>query len=302
MIFPDDTLVNYFDKFLELPRAESTKQKYRSKFKAFLHQYGDMPISEIDAALVHAHFDYLEKKGYSRGTMSFFRNCFHAFFAWTAKFTGVNPAHKLPNYPQTAVVIERADEGDVQKCLNICEAMWDTLKNQRDSAIFALGSTGLRASNVAGTRFSEIKRTLKHPERVGGCKMYILPTTGKRPMESVFDERRAAIIGRWVENRPRCEHDQLFVSLKTMEPLQARGFLYARMNVCQAAGVPLINFQQMRRMVGTRVARDKGALIASHVLGHKSGIKIVLEHYYNPDLEAARVAAYESLFFGNAPK
>jgi site-specific recombinase XerD len=299
------SLADAFEYFLAQPkprRMDSTKRKYRVFFAAFLQKYGEKPLAEIDSELVHGWFEYLESLGYSRGYLSFYRNCFHAFFNFASEYTGFNPAHRLPNYPQTAVVIETANEHDVERCLVACEAMWDTLKHQRDSAIFALGSVGLRASNVAGTRYSEMVRALARPERVGGCMMYILPTSGKRPMEAVFDERRAGIIRRWVNNRPKVGHDWLFVNLITLEPLTWQGYRWARINVCKAAGVPLISFQKMRRMVGSRVAREKGALTASHVLGHRSGIQIVLNHYYNPDLEAARVAAFESLFFGKVPE
>lgn len=308
MINSTSSLADVFELFLTRPIMDSTRNKYRVFFKPFLAKYGRKPLAEIDKALVHDWFEYLESLGYARGYLSFHRNCFHAFFNWCVKSReegGVailenNPAHKLKNYPQTAVILEVADAADVERCLQACEAMWDTLKNQRDAAIFALASVGLRASNVRGVTFSEMKRCLARPQNVKGLgNMYVLPTTGKRPMDAVFDERRAGIIRRYVKNRPKCSHNWLFISCnKGKGKLGKSAYNWSRANVCRVAGVPLITFQQMRRMVGTNIAKNKGALTAAHALGHVSGVQTIINHYYNPDLEAARMAVFESLFTG----
>ncbi|NJN53686.1 MAG: site-specific integrase [Anaerolineae bacterium] len=196
-----------------------------------------------------------------------------------------------------------ANDDDVERALRACERMVLTLPDQRDAAIFALGSTGLRRSNVCAVRLSVVQRALAAPVRFEGQEFYVLNTGGKEPMEAVLDDRLARIVRRYMEHRPKTAHDRLFVNLNCahasyLEPLSNEGMIRARRRVCLVADVPLISFQKMRRLTGTKVARRFGLEVAAAVLGHRSGTDVVRKHYYDPDKEAARLAALTALSHG----
>jgi len=309
LVTPTQATQKVFEVFLRQPgRKPSTKDKYRYKLKEFLGRYGDLPIAEISAELLETWFTYLEEqKGYSPGNLAFHRNCFHAFFNYTSLYTGHNPARTLPHYSSKPTHVITANPQEVEKAINICEThMWSTLTDQRDAAIFILGTAGLRRSNVKKTRLSQVRHALANPITVfdpvsqSTKTMYVIPTDGKGTMEAVLDERRARIVRRYIENRPKTRHDKLFINLDPRSklyrnPLSNEGLLRARVKVCKEAKVTLTTFQKMRRLVGTKVARTKGAETAAKVLGHKSGTRVVLDHYFNPDTEAARLAALQAL-------
>jgi len=287
-----------FEMFLQEPgRSIATKKKFRYKFKGFLKQYGKRPLAEIDTVLLDEWFDYMETRlGHSQGHLAFHRNCHKAFWKYCATFTGVNPAANLKRYEEAPERVIVADRDDVELCLRACESMWSTIAEQRDAAIFALGAAGLRRSNVHSVSYKAMKRALAKPDE----DMYLFSTSGKRPMEVILNGRLAKIIKRYVDNRPTAPHDRLFVNLNTdhpdyLKPLSAEGLTRARRRVCKRADVPLISFQKMRRLMGSTVARKYGLEIAASVLGHTSGTEVVRKHYYDPDRDAARQAALDTL-------
>jgi hypothetical protein len=60
------------------------------------------------------------------------------------------------------------------------------------------------------------------------------------------------------------------------------------------AGVPVITFQEMRKLRGTKIARQFGLELAAEALGHISGTKVIREHYYDPDRHMAHVAILQT--------
>lgn len=286
------------DVFLMQPgRGLSTKRKFRYKLKSLLAKFGDHPISSVTGDDLEAWLCELEDlRGYSQGNLAFHRSCAHTFFAFCAAWAGDNPAANLPHYSQRPSRVIIANQQDVERALETCERMWSTLVEQRDAAIFALGTSGLRRSNIMRITVAETTHALGDPiQAESGALMYLLTTSGKEPMEAVLDERRATIIRRYLGNRPTTGHNRLFTNLNPhsnayLRPLGANGYQKARERVCERAGVALISFQKMRRAMGTQIARRWGVELAAQALGHRSGTKVVVDHYYDPDREAARSA------------
>jgi integrase len=69
----------------------------------------------------------------------------------------------------------------------------------------------------------------------------------------------------------------------------------ARGRVCEAAGVPLVTYQELRRAKATKVAQTYGLHVAAQVLGHSSGVQVVRDYYYNPDVEASYRAVVDTV-------
>lgn len=293
------------DQFLAQPgRGPSTKQKIKNKLKTFLNTHGNTPLAEITPQTLDVWFNHLENRcGYSNGHLAFHRNAHRVFFRWCSQFTGKNPAQNIKRYPDAPSRIITANENDLKRAIQICEQqMWTDLCSQRDAAIFVLGSVGMRRSNIGAMRYSEAMHALNAPMQSKNADdvFYVLQTGGKRQMEGILDKRRAEILKRYTINRPRTKHDRLFINLNPnsphyLMPLSSEGLKRARNRVCKQANIPLISFQKMRRLIGTRIAIAHGVAVAAHVLGHTAGVETILRHYYNPDSETARHAVLDVL-------
>ena len=295
----EETVSSAFNRFLQQPgRSHSTKQKFRYKFKLFLEEHGRSPISTITAETIEAWFAFLEeRKGYSEGHLAFHRSCHTTFWSWL----GLDIVH-VRRYSEIPAVIITASDQEIKKLLDTCNLMWATIHQQRDAAIIALGTAGLRRSNIRLTRTSNTTHALANPITANGRSYYLLHTHGKENMTAVLDTQRATIIQRYLSNRPPTRHDRLFLNLnpddsRYLEPLSNEGLIRARRHVCQAAGLRLISFQQMRRWLGTKIARTNSIHVAAQALGHKSGITVILNHYYNPDADQTRTAVLDAYLF-----
>jgi integrase len=294
-----ETVAQAFDRFLLQPgRALSTISKYRYKFSLFLERHGGLMASAVGSDLLLQWFDYLENRlGYSPGHLAFHRSCHVCFWGWlSAQYGRANPALRLRRYSQRAASWSAADGGEIDVVLDYCRLkMWLTLRDQRDGCLFALGSAGLRTSNLLAVRVSDGRRAAESG--------VLVVDGGKRPMEAPLDERRLFLLRRWLYSRPAVGHERLFINLHEGSahyglPLTAVALGRCRRRVCEMAGVRPLTFQQMRRWFGVELARRHGPLVAAEALGHSSGVDVVIGHYYNPQREQARAAALAVLAEG----
>lgn len=296
----EETVAQALERFLQQPgRSLATKNKFRYKFKLFLDQHGHKPTHEITSHTIEEFFHYLqERKVYSEGHLAFHRSCHVTFWGWL----GLDVV-KIGRYDETPAAVVTATDAEIRQLLATCERLWSTIHEQRDAAIVAMGTAGLRRSNIQRTRTSEARHCLDNPLLDDDESVYyILPTKGKEAMDAVLDEQRAAILRRYLSNRPVTRHDRLFINLNQddggyLDPLSSEGFIKARRRVCRAAGLRLISFQQMRRWFGTRLAKSNSIQIAAQALGHKSGVGVVLKHYYNPEKKLTQTAVLTAYRF-----
>lgn len=288
-------------QFLEQPgRKHSTKNKFRTKFKLFLEKYGSTAVSDITPAVIEAWFYYLEDgKGYSEGHLSFHRSCHVTFWSWLDAGDLVSA---VPAYSSAPAVIITASDDEVTRLLATCNRLWTNIQQQRDAAIVAMGTAGLRRSNIRSIRTSQAQHALDNPISLDGRPICILPSRGKESMDAVLDEVRAAIIRRYLSNHPATRHDRLFVNLNPthgqyLQPLSNEGLARARQNVCAAAGLRLISFQELRRWLGSKIAQRKSPQLAAQALGHRSGENVILKHYHNPEKILTQTAVLDAYLF-----
>ena len=290
-------LNNLFDEFVSV-RGSANAALYRNKLGKFLAVYGAYEVEAITPEIIKTWFDELEK-GYSEGNLAMYRKCFAALFNSVRPHD--NPVAGIRRYKQEPKRIIRADKDDVQIALDVCEQLSksDNPIERRDAAIFTVGTSGARRSNIASLTIDEAQIGLSKLEQIGDDFGYILVCDGgKEKMELVLDERRGRIVRKYLEVRPNVRHDYLFVSFEENSygrKLSNEGFIRARRKICGLANVEMISYQEMRRMVGTDIARQEGLETAAHALGHTSGIEVIRKHYYDPDKEKARKAALNVL-------
>ena len=288
------------NKFLADPRRKLiTRKKYLYKLRPFLDLYGEEQLADITAENVLKWFEEMEEGGSAEATMAMIRACLVAFLGhcqasgWVAS----NVAKSVPRYDGRPKRVITANTEHVAEALTICGFLSKSTcsTRRRDAAIFALAAiSGGRRSNMMMMPFRETVAALANPlpdTAVGN--IYSVSTKGKTPIEIVFGEWHAGILRAWLEVRPESAHNRLFVHLRPTslgKPLEANGLGHARKHICKIAGVPVITFQQLRKLRGTQIARQFGLELAASALGHISGTRVIREHYYDPDKHAAHVA------------
>ncbi|MEZ4594564.1 MAG: tyrosine-type recombinase/integrase [Chloroflexota bacterium] len=299
-----------FEQFLADPKRKLiTRSKYSYKLRPFLEAHGELVITTVDGApalaeAINSWFGEMEGT-YAEATLAMTRSCLVTFlnFCVDAGWLATNPARQLPRYDDRPKHVITADETHLGQALTICGFMSRStnIQQRRDAAVFALAAiSGARRSNIVYLPFRETVTALAHPdydEAVGN--IYQVSTKGKTPITVVFGEWHADILRRWLEVRPSAakESNRLFVHIRKStlgQPLRENGLGHARRNVCQMAGVPTITFQEMRKLRGTKIARQFNLELAAEALGHISGTKVVREHYYNPDKHMAHVAILQT--------
>ena len=285
------------------PLSETTKRKYRSKFKLFLAEYQEQPLSCLSTELWEKWFLGLEARGYADAHLAFHRSCYRTFCQFYLPVLITNPVDGCRRYEQAPPQIVVANKEDLEAALACCDQIVQdgTPAQKRAAAVCVLASAGLRRSNIHKMRYSVVKRALQNKMPLGDVSGYLIPTGGKRDMEAVLSERKANILRAYLAIRPATKsHDRLIVVLDKrndyyLAPLSEEGLKRDRLKICKLAGVPAFTFQETRRLVGTEVARATGSLeIAAMVLGHRSGISVVRDHYVDPDKERARLASLQA--------
>lgn len=296
-----------FEQFLADPKRKLiTRSKYSYKLRPFLERHGELPVTVVTADAINNWFSEMERS-YAEATLAMVRSCLVTFlnFCVDRGWLVVNPARQLPRYDDRPKRVITADEEYLGQALTICGFLSRSsdVRSRRDAAVFALAAiSGARRSNIVYLPHRETVTALEHPdydERVG--HIYQVSTKGKRPITAVFGDWHADILRRWLEVRPSSpvgvDQNRLFVHVRRStlgRPLEANGLGHARRNVCKIAGVPIITFQEMRKLRGTKIARQFGLELAAEALGHISGTNVIRHHYYDPDRHAASVAILQT--------
>jgi len=303
MFNPLGTVASAFSQFLSDPKRKLiTRSKYRYKLTPFLERHGSTVLADLSAADINDWFAEMERT-YAEATLAMTRSCLITFlnFCIHQGWLTQNPARQLPRYSDRPKHVITANETHLGQALTICGflAKSSDHRNRRDAAIFALAAiSGARRSNIVNMPHRETIAALAAPEfdkRVGN--IYHVNTKGKTPIAVIFGDWHAQILRAWLEVRPSCDHNRLFCHIRKStvgQPLQENGVGQARRHICQVAGVPPITFQELRRLRGTKIARQFGLELAAEALGHVSGIRVIKDHYYDPDRHAAHVAILET--------
>lgn len=294
-----------FGRFINAPsrtrrqaRSPYTVRKYHEKLRPFIEKYGDRPVKSITQKQVQKWFGKLSEK-YSEGTLSIYRNCLKAFLEFCKEegWAKTNPAARIRPYSSIPAEFVTADENNLEIALTICGFMSLSAAPglRRDAAIFALAAiSGARRSNLKAMPFEETVAALARPRDGGELgPYYVVRTGGKQPMDIVFGEWHATIVRRYLVVRPEASHNLLFVHFRLSsygEPLQEQGLNVARATICRLADVPPISYQAMRKLKGSQVEERYGLEIAAQVLGHRSGTKVVQDHYCRPNKKSVHLA------------
>lgn len=290
-----------FDEFMNSRhRAASTRLKYRHRLAELLARHGQQDVEKIQPADLFLLFDYLEGRGLAEASLAVHRSAMLALFNFCVAegYCARNPVERIKKYSDRPPVVRLPPVGDVCAVLDVCRA-WsrgECALGRRDAAILFLAATSAkRRGEVQALKLAAVVRSLAQPVEPG---VYAVATSGKTgAARLVFNGEGAGMLRRWLDVRPEGS-DALWVTT-TPGPLygQAIGervMGMARRRICEAAGVPLITYQQLRRLRATQVGRAFGLHVAAEVLGHRSGVSVIRDFYYNPAVELSDRAVIET--------
>jgi hypothetical protein len=101
------------------------------------------------------------------------------------------------------------------------------------------------------------------------------------------------MIQRYLAIRPQTPCPYTFVNLNPNHDryglqLSLVGFDRVRPKLCKRAGVPVITYQELRRRIGTKIAKATNPTMAAQALNHSkhSGDRVIRLFYFDPDKTA----------------
>jgi len=292
-----------FDQFLDRPDiSKHTREKYFYRLRPFmaLHE-GKRPNDITQADIVR----YISSKtDWADPTRALLRSCLLAFFNFCIKQgdCAANPVQDTVTFRDWPRRIHLPAEDGVQAALETAVMMNDGENPYaiRDGLIFSLAAvSGNRRDELRQLPMDDLLIALAQPEKLDdGGNLYRVYTTGKEG-EAIcrFTEFHVPMFHNYFAVRPITPSPFVFVNMYKHheffgQQLSLVGISRVRKRVCKRAGVDLITYQELRRRLATKIARDFNVDIAAHALNHspRSGDRVIREHYYDPDKTAVDTA------------
>lgn len=282
---------SHFDQFLARPDiTEHTRQKYYYRLRRFVELHSHKQPQDITTHDMSAFI--ASKTELANASKAILRACFHAFMA----FCGVdpNPAAALPKWSDVPRRIHLPNDGDVKRVMAAAEEMSHSQHppDVRDALIFALAVvSGNRRGELHNLPLADLLDALKQPEAGGLYRVYTEGKTGEAIMR--FAAYHVPMINRYLALRPETTDPYLFLNLNPAhkrygKQLSLVGINRARQKLCDAAGVDLITYQELRRRLASKIAGATNPTIAAQALNHSkhSGERVIRLFYYDPDKTA----------------
>jgi len=288
-------LLTAFNQFLERDGlSKFTRDKYFYRLRPFTLRYGTTAVNQITTADI---IPFVDKPDLADPSKALLRACFHALFNFClengyCEENPVNPIRKWRDYPKRIYI---PTQGDVDKALATAVAMNESPvpRDIRDGLIFALAVvSGNRRGELRNLPMPDLLEALERPETLpDGGRIYRIYTEGKTG-EAIcrFTAFHVPLIENYLAVRPETVTTALFVNLNKSheeygQKLSLVAFDRVRPRVCKRAGVGNITYQELRRLLATKIARATNVDVAAQALNHSrhSGDRVIRVHYYDPD-------------------
>lgn len=195
---------NYIE--IERNRAENTAKAYLSDLKQF-REYINKPLEKILPRDIRAWMGELKDRGCKSETIGRKLSSLRQYFRFLLK-EGIiekDPTSFIGSPKREKRLPIFLTHEEIGKLLDYTSSKIYTLKGKRDHAIISLlYYTGLRVSELANLRFSDIQHTEE-----GTC----LRIKGKGGKERILPLSRKAqeALSIWKASRPETNHDYIFV-------------------------------------------------------------------------------------------
>lgn len=289
-------LSDYFMLFLDRDEiSNATRGKYYYRLSPFVLRHGLKSPSEITTLDVVKFIE--SKPELADPSKALLRAAFHAFFNFMIELEAieVNPVAKVRKWRDYPRRINIPSQADVDKALATAVAMNKSSypRDIRDGLIFALAVvSGNRRGELRQLPLNDLLEALQTPETLpDGEKIYRVYTEGKTG-EAIcrFTSFHVPLIENYLDIRPVTNEPAVFVNLNKThknygQQLSLVAFDRVRPRVCRRAGVEIITYQELRRLLATKIATAVNVDVAAQALNHSphSGSRVIRVHYYDPD-------------------
>lgn len=285
-----EPLADTFQEFIDRPElSQHTRNKYYYRLRPFIQTHGHKQPTEITTDMIR---DYIDgQKHLSDPSRSILRQSFHALLSYCG--LDPNPAASLPRYRETPQHIITPDDLEVSRAWDTALAMCKSGHpvKLRDGLIFSLAVvSGNRRGEIRNLQLSDLQAALRDKSTVH--RVYTTGKTGEVIMRLL--PLHLPIIKDYLAIRPDIGGETaVFVNLNKThadygQQLSLTAFDRIRHSVCKRAGCNPISYQELRRRLATKIARQYGVDVAAHALNHspQSGDRVIRSYYYDPDKEA----------------
>lgn len=284
-------LFHEFNQFLDRPNiSKQTREKYFYRLRRFVDQHGHKLPKDITTDDMSQFI--ASQPQLSEASKKLIKQAFHALL----NFCGVspNPAKSLPNWSDVPRRVILPNDADVKAVMQLAERMVnsDNPVDIRDGLIFALAVvSGNRRGELRNLPLADLLAALDHPEENGIHRVYTEGKTGEAILR--FAAPHVPMIGRYLDIRPQTDSPFVFVNLNQHhanygKQLSLVAFDRVRPKLCKRAGVPTITYQELRRRIGSKIARATNPTMAAQALNHSkhSGDRVIRLFYFDPDKTA----------------
>ncbi len=325
-ISPVLVTVVIFERFMRsleaMGRSSHTQANYRWRLQPFVVQFAETPIEEISRHDIDGFVVNMRRRdrrpfgtpdgtrlapasiaGYIQGIQYFFKWCIENGYLED------NPAAHLKaqryDVRQTKRAMSKRDFEAMLRIAALRAATGNHLDIRNLAMLAWLGDTLCRSGETAAMRLQGLR--LDQPFNHGKQEIYEAVVHGKSGRRLVsFTKTTARYLRAWLDVRPACGNERLFVSLcryheeanhptcalckKACRPINPSGVATVTRTLGELAGCTgRTNPHSIRHMGGHAYTKRAGIHIAQEKLGHAT-MAVTEMFYYDGDAEGVRRA------------
>jgi integrase/recombinase XerC len=282
--------------YLAVARAPQTRETYASFLTRFVHAIGpgrpldlvtpeDLDAFVSDMCLRRTKYaDHPRRPTVNKplSSATIYKNVkmIKSFFNWCVKrgYLTQSPSRFLVNSRPNLPLGRGKAATDQEFALMVAAARF---RPREMAIVLLLGTSGCRAGELASLQIQDVDWD-KCVAMVNG--------KGEKRREILFSRDARDAMQAWLAVRPPVDHDCVFCSRTTGEPLLARGVSQVIRRLCKTAGIRGLGAHSLRHRVGLIFARNHVApRVAQSYLGH-TNITITLNYYQDVDESDLRAA------------
>lgn len=284
-------------------RSKYSLRNYRLRLNTFVESNGKRKAEEITRADINRWNDSIQERGYAEATLAGYRQAMKAFISFC--LGQENPASHIKTGSFFSKRNKIPPEKNVEACSHVALAWLHSEVNVkvRNATIFLLSKgSGLRLREIQELKLSDVQQSIESGPDVNG--MYTVNSHGKTKDVLVrYGRVVAAAFQRWMEIRPLCRVDRLFVTCKSsvtakdmtqrFRPMSRSAIHKAFMSISSAAGLSrAIQSHALRHRLGDKLTREYGPKIAAMALNHADWMSAstAIAFYHHPDQEDVSMA------------
>lgn len=265
-------------------QSRANRRNHNTRLSPFLVLHGHKSPDQVTRSDVLDWLAAIDSRGYRPATVAGYRQALKAFFGWLVRerLLEASPAENVRVGSFTSRRSKMPAESEVLRVSSLAHE-WSTSEQPhkvRDAAIWLLSvGSGARLGEIRNLRRSDTMTALQRgPDEWGVYQVVSAGKTGQVLLR--FGGDVADAVSHWLEVRPACRVDVLFVTTEArrsrsdpesrFRPLTRSAATRGYQRICEAAGLrkPILS-HALRHRLGDRTTRRHGPKVAALLLNHK---------------------------------